>query len=287
MLGSVFAIGCMQPRPAEPLPITTSLADTEAELFNTDVVALRTMLGRAGIGLEARGTATMLETARCADNRPGCVRCELAGEATPRDEAALAAITTAFARYPTRVLDAAGIEHVALCRRIVQTIGPTDPMGLSDLEDHRMLISFAWFGDAPSIADTAETIVHHELYHLLEWKRTPEVEDFDVEWTRTNPIGFVYAPHDPGGKRELGFVNSYAETNPVEDRASTFELLMADPDQLCAIAVADPIVRAKTRILWRRVAEIDGDDFLRERAQCVDWIDETSAGGGLVLRAPR
>ena len=68
--------------------------------------------------------------------------------------------------------------------------------------------------------------------------------------------------------RRDGFVNTYARTNAVEDKASVYQLMMAHPDDLCQIEKVDPIVRAKVQILWKRIAAITDDEYLRRRALC-------------------
>ena len=61
---------------------------------------------------------------------------------------------------------------------------------------------------------------------------------------------------------------TYALTNEVEDRASTFEYLMAHPDELCAMTATDPALAKKVRLLWQRVARVDGGDKLGVTAPC-------------------
>jgi hypothetical protein len=41
---------------------------------------------------------------------------------------------------------------------------------------------------------------------------------------------------------------------------------------LCEIAHVDPVVAAKTIVVWKRVAKTTGDRLLRHYAPCVDWI---------------
>ena len=91
-------------------------------------------------------------------------------------------------------------------------------------------------------------------------------------WRGLNPAGFEYK-QPAAGERQFGFVNAYASANDFEDRASTFQWLMARPEQLCEIAKGDEIVRAKVNLLWSRIASVVGDDFLRKRAACVTWIE--------------
>lgn len=239
--------------------------------YNTRLVALRTTLGRAGIGLVARGQRETYASSTCdlpaaVKDEVGCARCELAGPDEPIDDAVLAAFTTAFDRYPTSFLVATGVKTVALCKHI-EYEKKRDHLtaGTADIYGNGMLLSVEAFDNAaydPAGELTAEDIVHHELFHLLEWNHMRETYIEDREW----PNARSDARTRDGVA--VGYVNEYAATNPVEDRASVFQYLMARPDELCALEKTDDVVRAKVDLVWSRVAAIEPDKFLRERAKC-------------------
>lgn len=231
---------------------------SDADMYNTRIVSLRTSLGRAVIDLEARGVDRVITSAS--------MRCTLAGNSRAIDGAALEAVVSAFDRYPSEVLQAASIEHVALCRRID---GQPDIAGSADLHARRMMINLDPFANKHYDvfgAVTAEDIVHHELYHLLESQLMPEVMTDDPAWPAFGYTGAFQ-------QKQPGFVNTYATTAAVEDRASVFEYVMARPDELCELARSDEVLRKKVGIVWHRAAQATGDAFLRARAACVDWID--------------
>lgn len=275
----VMVVGCAPPPPPPVLPErwpTLARDDT----YHTRVADLRTTLGRAGIALRTGDLDPTFATRDC--DAPGaggtCVRCELADERTRVDGAVFEATTRAFSRYPTAALEAARIDYVAICRDIVyaQAGEPHHPAGLADVRGRGMLISLAYFLDGADAARgslTAEDIAHHELFHLLEYARMPDEVADDPQWNLHNPVGFAYGDEDAAAGRQPGFINFYAMTNPVEDRASVFQYLMASPDELCALARTDDAVRAKAAIIWRRVARLVDARFLRERARCVDWVE--------------
>lgn len=181
-------------------------------------------------------------------------------------------MTGAFAHYPTPLLADAGLAQIVLCREIEKS-GPFESAGVADLEGHRMLVSFHHLRDEAPVASHAETVVHHELFHLLEEHHWPGIVDHDVEWSNDNAPGFEYGKADTARR---GFVNDYATSNEVEDRASVFQYLMTRPQELCGLAATDRVLRAKVELIWRRVAEIGGDALLLERAPCVDWVITTS-----------
>jgi hypothetical protein len=276
LVGFVGVAACSRP-PAPPSePSWPTLEPTSAS-YNSRVVSLRTTLGRAAIRLEMSGAIDEIRSSTCTDedarrNQTGCARCELAGESDELDEATLDAVAIAFDRYPASFLVASHIENVALCKHIeyediVREFGTA---GTVDYKQRRLTISVEPFigrvYDASSTF-TAEDIVHHELFHLIEFEHMRGEMD-DPEWRLHNPIGFEYRDVAPGAERPKGFVNAYAATNEIEDRASTFQYMMARPDELCAIARTDGGVRAKAKLIWSRVGALDGDGFLRRRALC-------------------
>jgi hypothetical protein len=189
----------------------------------------------------------------------------------------LAAVTAAFDIYSASALEATHIERVALCKRLTFVNEPDDrSIGVADLRDRRLFVSVAPFLGKRYDAEgdvIATEIVHHELFHLLEYERMPYVYEGDAEWASHNSEAFVYMPSNLDQPRRAGFINSYAATADTEDRASVFQYLMARSTELCAVAAGDEEVRAKTRIVWRRAAAFIGDDVLRKHAPCVTaWL---------------
>jgi hypothetical protein len=224
-----------------------------------------------------RGAQDTIHTSTCTDadarrEQTGCVRCELAGESDALDEATLDALAAAFDRYPSSFLVASHIESVALCKHIeyediTREFGTA---GTVDYKQRRLFVSIeAFLGHVYDATGsfTVEDIVHHELFHLIEFEHMRADMD-DPEWRLQNPIGFAYHDTRPDADRPAGFVDSYAATNEIEDRASTFQYMMARPAELCALSAADAAVRAKVKLIWSRVATLDGDAFLVARAKC-------------------
>ncbi len=258
-------------------PILPELEAPAPTTWNSRVVALRTTLGRSAIRLEVRGTNDVLRGSTCDEPtatrvQSGCVRCELAGETEPLDSAVLDAVKASFDRYPTPVLDATHIDKVALCRSLSYDDFPDSRViGTVDLRERRLFVSVAPFMNTEYDATgpvTTEDIVHHELFHLMEFERMGGVYQDDPEWRLQNPIGFVYDAAGEQAPRRAGFINPYASTNEIEDRASIYQYLMARPEELCELMRTDDVVRAKTRLVWTRIAAITEDTFLRERAAC-------------------
>ena len=259
------------PRTIAPLP--ELVPDEKPPTWIDRSVSLRTMLGRAGISLDTGGARTVVESKEC-ETGPArrCVRCTLLDERDGLPDSALEELVTAFARYPIPLLDAARIERVALCRHLDND--GEEPAGLADTEA-RMLFVNVHSLLAPervgySIDYIAET-AHHEVYHLLDFpagqRRT------DIEWDQLNANGFAYGAGRKGDGRPFGFVNAYATTNGGEDRASTFQFLMARGQELCDLAKLDPTLLAKARVVWKRIATVSDLAFLRTGVSCAGDLD--------------
>ena len=280
------------PAPLDPTAKRARSTSTRA----IRMTELRTTLGRASIRLDTRGSEPVLRTSACSTASTvepgGCARCVLTTGADfdGVDPAVIEAITIAFARYPTSLLIRTGIEHVTLCEHIVfDDKEHARAAGMADLEAHRLLINLHSFLERsydPLDSFTMEDIVHHELFHLLDWELAPDGFVDDPEWGAVNPTGFRYGPNKATDPVLPGFVNSYAATNAVEDRATVFQYLMARPSELCTMARSDRILAEKTQLVWRRIERSTGIEFLRERATCVTWINDTVGKPGLLRWSP-
>lgn len=239
----------VQPEPVGVIDTTT---------YDNKLASIRATLARSHIELDA---GPVIESCGEHHGIQDCVHCDVA---TRRDTSGvdpdmLDAIAIAFARYPQRVLDISGIQHVALCKDIHYSQvhdGVPQPAGMAMPGDARLLLSLE---PVAHIADygggfTIEQVVHHEVFHMLD----KETDDHD--WHALNPPRFAYrdpAPLDES-TRPGGFVNHYATTNEREDRASTFEYMIGQPEKLCAIERVDPIVAKKVRVVRERVAKLMG-----------------------------
>lgn len=263
-------VACRLPPAAEPPhpPAAGNLIDQAT--YDSKIAGLRATLARSGVAIDS---APVLTSCTAADAR-GCMRCDLA----TRDQTAgvdpdmIDGVAIAFARYPTRVLQAAKLEHVALCRQIrFEHDDDTPPAGVAVIADHRILVSVEQFIDSPGDYFTIEQVVHHELFHLLDYETLGErYSGDDREWNALNPPGFAYRDPATETKPPAGFVDAYATTNEREDRASTFEYLIGQPQRLCELADHDPIVAGKVRMVWTRIAKVTGTELLRRSAPCAE-----------------
>lgn len=173
----------------------------------------------------------------------------------------------AFARWPSSVRKAARLEHVAFCKTIAYEGKDHGPAGLADPNTHRVYISVEYFRGAGT-SFSIEATVHHEVFHLLDYETQGAHWTADRDWQKLNPSGFAYRDPSVDIERRKGFVNGYASTDEMEDRASTFEYMMVRPDDLCTMSAQDPVVARKVRLLRQRVLRVEGADRLGMETRC-------------------
>ena len=243
--------------PPEVLPEATPTGPS----WLVRVTELRTTLARASIRLEMKVDKAVLESTSCAESKRRCVRCQLLAESDQLPGTALDEIVAAFQRYPTAFLETSKIEQVVLCRRLHNgTHAVSEPAGLADGRARLLFVNVNFLLEARMDFETSSLsqTVHHEVFHLVD--RNEEIDD---EWHGLNPAGFVYGTREDRHTRPEGFVDAYAATNTIEDRASVFEFLMSRPDELCALAKDDRIVAAKARLLLSRLAVLGDISFIQ------------------------
>jgi hypothetical protein len=258
-------VACAPPSaPQAPATVPRDVLPYDAD-FVASSKRLRATLARDGIELD---TTPVIRTCDVPRDDRDCARCDVATvlDDIPADLTDRVAI--AFARYPSSFRKAARLEHLAFCRAITYERGADHgPAGLADPNTHRIYISVADFREEHHEA-VIEDAVHHEVFHLLDFETQGAHALADTEWKKLNPAGFVYKTGNADTKRPVGFVNTYATTNEMEDRASTFEYLMVRPDELCEMTAVDPALARKVRLIWQRVAQVEGADRLGVTAPC-------------------
>jgi hypothetical protein len=92
--------------------------------------------------------------------------------------------------------------------------------------------------------------VHHELYHYFEKYMTSKGASY-TSWNSLNPTTFNYGSTDTSLvysktlSPDAFFVNVYSQTNAAEDRASTFEYMMASSKASC-LNIGNPVNKKAT-----------------------------------------
>jgi len=164
------------------------------------------------------------------------------------DQAVTAAgpVSSGLARLPYTTVYRMGLRYVILCggaKSFDRRIGgiPVPPLNLLML-DVGLSSNGAYL----------EALVLHELYHMAELR----IEALaDAEWNQQF-TGYANA-YDPNlwngaiGSGAAGFLNSYSQTFPHEDRAELFSELLLHPDEVAAHinATNDDVLRRKVRYM--------------------------------------
>ena len=108
---------------------------------------------------------------------------------------------------------------------LIKNYSKDNVTGVTDLFGNRVIVSIAM--DYPFFES-----FNHEIYHYIEHFIVRKQGEFSA-WNMYNPNDFSYGTvnsnysYTKTQKADSVFVNNYAQTNPYEDRASTFEYMMA------------------------------------------------------------
>jgi hypothetical protein len=176
------------------------------------------------------------------DTRPGGGQYVCGGIDRNAVLSAASAVAEALQYLPDAAFARLNLRYVVLCGYASaggQSIGgiPVPPLNLLML-------------DAGANAGNLVHTTLHELYHLFEYR----IGSFsDSGWSGqfdgySNSYPTLLRRSPIGGGR-AGFINSYAETHPHEERAELFAFLMLSPGAVAAQAKADPVLRRKAEYL--------------------------------------
>ncbi len=184
-------------------------------------------------------------------------------------EEALAALETALDQFPAGFLKTAaswtedGKIHLVLTRGITS---PGDECGGQYL--------LGWKAYIPlTLDDSLTQSLYHGLGHIIDTLVLSQSSAF-YEWHNVNPDGFAYDnDFDSWQGRESSylkgdnryFVNSFAMTFPVEDRASLFEYAMMEGNQeiFASKPMQTKLKRLKTGL--RKSFDLEDDGYLWEQ----------------------
>lgn len=98
--------------------------------------------------------------------------------------------------------------------------------------------SFDYADISIALEHSIEDSFYHESYHYIERYIFKKGANFN-SWNSLNPIGYNYGiinkdySYDNTFMENVPFVNNYAQTSDAEDRASTFEYMMAESKASC------------------------------------------------------
>lgn len=133
--------------------------------------------------------------------------------------------------YPVGIFKEIKDGGIPLTIILINNYSETGITGVTDSSYEYANISLA------VIYDIAESF-YHESYHYMERYMFKKKVSFN-SWDSLNPDGFVWNTIDGSlsysntFKEDSSFVNNYAQTSGAEDRASTFEYMMANTKASC------------------------------------------------------
>lgn len=143
----------------------------------------------------------------------------------------LSALNYNLSLYPTGLIEETKQGNYSLTIYLLKKYSQDNVTGITDSTTKNVVISLA------TDYSFSESL-HHELYHYLEKYMYYKGANYTT-WNTLNPSDFHYGAattslsyantNDP----YASFVNTYAQTDEYEDRASTFEYLMAQSEASC------------------------------------------------------
>lgn len=142
-----------------------------------------------------------------------------------KTEQALLELQTNMALYPINFYGEIRNGGLPLTILLIKNYSSANVTGITERSRNGVIISIAL--DYP-FSDS----FNHEMYHYMEHYINIRGGTY-ANWNSYNPNGFVYNHFDPQYVYDLTFredsyfVNSYAQSYEYEDRASTFEYMMA------------------------------------------------------------
>lgn len=179
-------------------------------------------------------------------------------------------------KYPPAFIRAAGLQELWFVELVDYGDGERTAYPGYDIE---VLIYQFPTPDDGGLEEYYRSVVHHELFHMLEEEWNGDGYYHDPEWATVNPPDFVYDREIP--EEELseeadhpahGFVSSYAMTAIEEDRAEVWSLMLTRTgwSKLDAWRSDDTILAAKVALLEAfarsHCAEIDAEWWRELRA---------------------
>ena len=205
--------------PAQPSQTPQTPSPSIEEVNNSLRKSIETSYGiTVRYGVETNGyTVAGLSTVRLTDSN--------------RINQLLNELNNNLALYPSGFFDETKQAGYTLTIYLIKQYSQQNVTGITDSTTSNILISLA--------TDYSFTeSLHHEIYHYIEKYMYAKGANYTT-WNTLNPIGFNYGETNNSysyvstGNINASFVNTYAQTDQYEDRASTFEYMMDDTEAGC------------------------------------------------------
>lgn len=152
--------------------------------------------------------------------------------------------------YSPKLLGRCGLRSIVICGKI--SVNGKGLPGFSIPDSGRIFFEVV---DPSRLQGYIRRGVHHELFHLIEFKTNMLGRD-DPAWSKLNPESFRYGK---GGYNErdplsslpdettLGFINRYSRSAIEEDKAVIFSYMMSSGKILDGMTAKDRILSSKTK----------------------------------------
>lgn len=205
--------------PAQPSQTPQTPSPSIEEVNNSLRKSIETSYGiTVRYGVETNGyTVAGLSTVRLTDSN--------------RINQLLNELNNNLSLYPSGFFDETKQAGYTLTIYLIKQYSQQNVTGITDSTTPNILISLA--------TDYSFTeSLHHEIYHYIEKYMYAKGANYTT-WNTLNPIGFNYGETNntysyvSTGNINASFVNTYAQTDQYEDRASTFEYMMDDTEAGC------------------------------------------------------
>jgi hypothetical protein len=198
----------------------------------------------------------------------------------------LAALKEALREYPQAALRNSNIRRIVLLKHMQDEGVSTG--SLSYYQDYAIYFDVV----KASICFTcAVERIHHEIFHFVDWLDDGSIEE-DIDWMQIIPDGFEYSNNSEAMQADQqvavltdelpGFINRYATSAMMEDKAEVFANLMVRYAVIMQMARNDIVLNHKIRLvktIARRFCDDLDEQFwsrVRER-QALKSADENRA----------
>lgn len=186
--------------------------------------------------------------------RPGGGQYLCGGMSDGAAEYAAGVVRSALARIPFASLSKIRMKYVIMCSRVLASGRAVGGLPIPPLKLLMM--------DMGQSRGYGESLVLHELYHLIEYQfNTIE----DARWNQQFGTGYTNSyqgeiPKSPLGTGNKGFLNAYSRTFPHEERAEIFAYMILNPRGVARQirSLDDKVLEAKIRYMIEKTYRLIG-----------------------------
>eukprot|EP00163_Fabomonas_tropica_P024842 TRINITY_DN427_c0_g2_i1.p1 TRINITY_DN427_c0_g2~~TRINITY_DN427_c0_g2_i1.p1 ORF type:complete len:371 (+),score=49.75 TRINITY_DN427_c0_g2_i1:33-1115(+) len=171
-----------------------------------------------------------------------------------------------FLIYPASVMRAGRVRAVLVCKNL-QVNGQTGWQSRTASPSYSMRVMA--YDSGQHEMNYMKHVIHHEFYHMLDYRADGKIYDAVEAWNQFNPAGFSYrnggATAGADGttfgqsSSDPSFVSRYATYGIEEDRAETYMKMVVDYNGMVLRAASAPAIRGKMNFIEREMLALDPD----------------------------